>query len=443
MDRRLYPVEIRVGSAPRPYSPQFQTEEQYAEAWKRVLVLSHGKAEVRCLCPGIGDKRLSIHSRSSSDRFHLARFPETGTEHSEDCLYYAVDPTMSGLGSYRRGVVQELDDGATKIKLKVGLQQRPTTAPENADTTPPSKTKAPPSRSRSSQASMTLKGLLHFLWTQAALNTWSPGMEGKRNVGVVHHHVMRVATTTYAGRVRLAQNLIVATPTSSGQQASYNKAKTLDAVGHRRRLVVIAPLAQHQEGMDGASLMPISAFHGIPHLALDEGIWHTLERSFGRELNAWRAGNPVVAIVQTDPPKSSGGTVRAQVVDVALMHVTREWIPVDSGYEALIADQLVATKRRFEKPLRFDAGEDATFPDFWLKDMENPMPLEVWGMATAEYQTRKAEKAAYYDNTYGNDGWWSWNAAIGDPVPEFPSRPSSRPLVPPSKASHQSGGGQQ
>ncbi len=434
MDRRLYPVEIRVGSAPRSYSPQFQTEEQYADAWKRVLLLSHGKAEVRCLCPGTGDKRLSIHSRSSSDRFHLARFPETGTEHSEDCVYYAADPAMSGLGSYRRGVVQELDDGATKIKLKVGLQQRPTAAPESADTTSPGKPKAPPSRSRSSQASMTLKGLLHFLWTQAALNTWSPGMEGKRNVGVVHHHVMRVAANTYAGRIRLAQNLIVATPTSAGQQAGYNKAKTLDAVGHRRRLVVVAPLAQHQEGMDGASLLPISAFHGIPQLTLDEGIWHALERSFGRELDAWRAGNPVVAIVQTDPPKSSGGTVRAQVVDAALMHVTREWIPVDSGYEALIADQLVASKRRFEKPLRFDAGEDATFPDFWLKDMESAMPLEIWGMASAEYQARKAEKAAYYDGTYGKDGWWSWNAAIGDPVPDFPPKAGNRPLAAPGMA---------
>ncbi|MGE8657009.1 MAG: DUF1173 family protein [Achromobacter sp.] len=443
MDRRLYPVEFTVGGQVRPYSPQFQTEEQYAEAWKRVLLLSHGKAEVRCLCPGVGDKRLSIHSRSRSDRFHLARFPETGAEHSEDCVYYGVDAAMSGLGSYRRGVVQELDDGATKIKLKVGLQQRAATAPEAPDTTLPSNAKSPASRSRSSQASMSLKGLLHFLWTQAGLNAWSPGMEGKRNMGVVHHHVMRVAMTTYAGRVRLAQNLIAATPTSSGQQASYNRAKSLDAVSHRRRLVVIAPLAQHQEGMEGASTVPISGFHGIPYLALEEGIWHALERSFSRELDAWRAGNPVVAIAQTDPPRSSGGTVRAQVVDAALMHVTREWIPVDSGYEALIADQLVASKRRFEKPLRFDSGEDATFPDFWLKDMESPVPLEVWGMATAEYQARKAEKAAYYDNTYGNEGWWSWNAAIGDPVPEFPSRPSSRPLVLPGKASHQSEGGQQ
>lgn len=119
--------------------------------------------------------------------------------------------------------------------------------------------------------------------------------------------------TTYAGRVRLAQNLIVATSASSGQQATYNKAKSLDAVSERRRLVVVAPLAQHQEGMDGASTLPISAFHGIPYLAMGEGIWHSLEKSYSRELDAWRAGNPVVAIVQTDPPRSSGGHVRAQV----------------------------------------------------------------------------------------------------------------------------------
>lgn len=39
------------------------------------------------------EKRLSIHSRANSDRFHLARFPETGAEHSEDCVYYGSIPT--------------------------------------------------------------------------------------------------------------------------------------------------------------------------------------------------------------------------------------------------------------------------------------------------------------------------------------------------------------
>lgn len=420
MDRKLYPVEVTLGSNKRPYSPEFQTQDEFKDGWKRVLLMAHGKADVRCTCPGDGEKRLSIHSRANSDRFHLARFPETGAEHSEDCVYYGVDPSMSGLGSYRRGVVQELDDGAVKIKLKVGLQQRAAVAPQDSENAGPAETKVATPRPRSGQASMTLLGLLHFLWTQASINTWAPGMEGKRNLGVVHHHLMRVAMATYAGRVRLSQNLVISTPSGSGQQAGQNKAKSLDAITQRRRLVVVAPLAQHQEGMDGSNVLPIAGFHGIPHLMLDDGIWASMERRFLRELDAWRAGNPVVAVAQTDPPKSSAGSMRAQVVDISLMQITRDWIPVDSGYEALIAEKLVAEKRRFEKPLRFDAGEDAVFPDFWLRDRPVPLPLEVWGLSTPDYQARKKEKAAHYDETYGAGGWWSWNAAVGDLVPELP-----------------------
>lgn len=426
MDRKLYTVEVTLAGMTRPYSSEFQTADQFKDGWKRVLLMAHGKADVRCTCPGSGERRLSIHSRSNSDRFHLARFPETGSEHSEDCVYYGVDPSMSGLGSYRRGVVQELDDGAVKIKLKVGLQQRATAAPEEGDAS----SSAPPSmsatRPRSGQASMTLLGLLHFLWTQAGLHTWSPGMEGKRNLGVVHYHLMLSAMSTYAGRVRLAQNLLIATPTAAGQQAGHNKAKALEAVTQRRRLVVIAPLAQHQEGMDGSSALPIAGFHGIPHLGLDDGIWASIERRFVRELDAWRAGNSIIAVAQTDPPKSSAGNVRARVVEISLMQITRDWIPVDSGFEALIAEKLVAEKRRFEKPLRFDAGEDAVFPDFWLRDVSIPIPLEVWGMSSTDYQARMREKTAHYDEAYGTGTWWAWNAAIGDPVPDLP-QPEFRP----------------
>lgn len=420
MDKILYPVEILLGEQSRVYSPEFQTQEQHAAAWKRVLLMSHGKAEVRCCCLGPGTKRLSIHSRANSDRFHLARFPETGSEHSEDCLFYGVDPSMSGLGSYRRGVVQELDDGAVKIKLKVGLQQRAALAPEESDGSAKPETKVPTSRPRSGQASMTLLGLLHFLWTQAGMNTWAPGMEGKRNLGVVHHHLLHVAAMTYAGRVRLSQNLVIATSSGSGQQAGYNKAKCLEAITQRRRLVAVAPLAQHQEGLDGSQTLPIAGFHGLPFMNMDDDVWASLERSFGREIAAWRAGSPIIAVAQTDPPTSSGGSMRARVINIALMQITRNWIPVDSGYEALIAEKLVAEKRKFEKPLRFDAGDEAVFPDFWLRDLSVQTPMEVWGMTSSDYQARKSEKATHYDETYGAGRWWSWNAAVGDPVPDLP-----------------------
>lgn len=419
MDRILYPIEVNLGDKFQVYSPEFQTQEQYAAAWKRVLLMSHGKADVRCCCLGSGNKRLSIHSRANSDRFHLARFPETGPEHSEDCVYYGVDPGMSGLGAYRRGVVQELDDGNTKIKLKVGLQQRPTAAPEEGDASATADKKIPATRSRAGQASMTLLGLLHYLWTDAGLNVWSPSMQGKRNIGVLHYHLLRAASSTYAGKIRLSSNLLIATSAPEGQQATLNRAKATEAMNRRRRLVVIAPLAQYQSGMEESGRLPITGFHGIPHLSVSAENWEVVQRRFMAETNGWMAGDMVVAIAQTDVPRPGVGVMQAQVVDLALMAVTPQWIPVDSGYEAAVVAALVAAERRFEKPLRFDAGTEQVFPDFWLRDRSEIVPMEVWGLTDPDYAARKAQKIAHYDEKYGPGKWWQWDAAAGASMPPF------------------------
>lgn len=417
-ESKLFPVEISLEGQTKTYSPAFQSEEQYAFSWKKVLLMGHGKAIVRCLCSGSGEKRLSIHSRSNSDRFHLARFPNSGTEHDESCIFFGVDPNGSGLGAYKKGVVEELDDGNTKIKLKLGLQQRMTAAPEESGQSPA--TAKPAARVTTTQSSMTLLGLLHFLWTQAAMNTWAPAMAGKRNLGVVHFHLMKVAMTTYAGRVKLSQNLLIGTPSADGQQARLNQAKAISANNERRRLIVVAPLSRYREGLDQASTLPISGFYGIPHLVMTEALWESTQRRFGPSMNAWVSGDPVLAIAQTTPPKSQGSGAQAEVIDLALMWVTKDWIPVDSGFEALLAEKLVTESRRFEKPLRFDSSEQV-FPDFWLKDRGAPIPMEVWGMATADYQARKKEKIDHYDSTYGIGNWWSWNGAAGDLIPDLPS----------------------
>ncbi|MFY3590569.1 MULTISPECIES: DUF1173 family protein [Achromobacter] len=420
MDRTLYPVEIALGEKTQIYSPEFQSLEEHVAAWKRVLLLSHGKADVRCCCLGPGHKRLSIHSRANSDRFHLARFPETGPDHSEDCIYYGVDPEMSGLGGYRRGVVQELDDGNTKIKLKVGLQQRPTAAPEEENAAAGTDKKMATARARSGQASMTLLGLLHYLWTEAGFNAWAPSMNGKRSVGLVHYHLLRVASSTFAGRVRLSSNLVIAATAADGQQAGLNKAKSTEAMNRRRRLVAVAPLAQYQPGMESAGRLPIMGFHGIPHLTLSAEDWEVLQRRFMAEINGWMSGDMVIAIAQTDVPTPAAGSMKARVVDLALMTVTPQWIPVDSGYEAAVVAALVAAERRFEKPLRFDAGTEQVFPDFWLRDRSEVVPMEVWGLTDPDYAARKEQKIAHYDEKYGPGKWWQWDAAAGAPIPPFP-----------------------
>lgn len=88
-----------------------------------------------------------------------------------------------------------------------------------------------------------------------------------------------------------------------------------------------------------------------------------------------------------------------------LILTTPQWFPVDSGYEAATAASLVAEGRQFNKPLRFDSGQDQVFPDFSLLDAGDPLPMEVWWMADADYVERKTANIAHYDEKYGAGNW--------------------------------------
>lgn len=413
----LFPVSFQLGDSTRIYSPDEQSQPANTVTWKRVLLNGHGKAIVRCCCKRDDTpRRLSIRYRADNDSFFLARFPETGHQHDPDCGYYSPDPSASGLGSYRRGVVEELADGKFKIKLKVGLQRRPVTDTTSEPSTTESNTKAP------GKAAMTLLGLLHFLWTVAGLERWSPAMVGKRNLGRVSYFLLQAAGEVKAGRLRLADSLLVATASANDKLVDWNAKCTRAAAQKDRRLIVIAPLARYREDYETApDRPPIMGFNGFPYLFLDSDLWLKTKARFDYAFTAWRSGQRVIAILQCDvPAEQQGDRYASEVHDIALMVVTQEWIPVDSSYEQQVCAALVEQGRRFSKPLIFDS-EEATFPDFWLQDVGADFPMEVWGLNTPEYLARKHEKSEFYTETYGPEGWWSWDAAASEPMPTLPA----------------------
>lgn len=426
---QLFPVVIDLNGRVTTYSSEFQTDPSRTEQWKRVLLLAHGKAVVSCNCPGQGEKRLSVRHRSDRDAFFLARFPETGHQHHDECTYYAPDPMASGLSGYQRGVVEDLEDGGVRIRLKVGLQRREA----NDDAVERNVGPRAPGVKRPGKPAMTLLGLLHLMWTTAGFNRWSPRMAGKRDLWRLHKYLGAAGTRIQAGRTRVSQALLLAT-TGNGEQATRNAKRVEDAMKAKRRLIAIAPLAKYKENYEEQSFaageqcdqpqenitrqLPIMGFFGFPIITIESAYWVDTLNRFSNELIAWRQGERLMVIMQTDvPTKSKDGRKCAQVTDIALMRVTSDWIPVESSYEAQLSDTLVAAGRHFEKPLKFDA-EDKVFPDFWLKDVEQvKYPMEVWGMSTPDYEVRKHEKIAHYETEYGPQNWWSWNAASGDPIP--------------------------
>lgn len=415
----VFPVTITLGGQSTRYTAEFQTEAEFGARWKRVLESAHGKATVICGCSGKGKKQLAVRHYDENDSFGLARFPMSGAEHAKGCRFNAPNPSMSGQCAYEVGVLEERADGTMKVRLGIGLKKR-----DAADQAPAQESVPRPTSTTRVQPAMKLLGLLHLLWSEADLNVWWPAMAKKRNVSRIHWLLHCAAKQIYAGKQELDRVLLLAASSEGSADEKRNAEKVRAALKEKSRLLVIAPLASYTNERETtiASRLPIAGFFGIPPMFMSEATWLSVERRFPNAVSGWRNGQRVIAIAQIDPRPGNKGTV-SNVVDVALMGVTPEWIPVDSSYERVIAEKLVKEGRGFNKPLRYEAGEDAVLPDFILLDTPTEAPLEVFGRADEAYVARMEEKIAYYREHFGVDGWWSWNAAAdpaGNHIPAFP-----------------------
>ncbi|MBC7027416.1 DUF1173 domain-containing protein, partial [Salmonella enterica subsp. enterica serovar Enteritidis] len=76
----------------------------------------------------------------------------------------------------------------------------------------------------------------------------------------------------------------------------------------------------------------------------------------------------------------------------------------------------------------FDPIISEVFPDFYLLDTksDNPIPLEVFGMATPAYLVRKQLKKDHYNREYGPYGWLHWDATTASDTKVLPHFPESR-----------------
>lgn len=408
-----YTVAVRTGDQTKSYSEAFQTETQYAAGWRRVLQAARDHGEVRCMCLGTGDRLLAVRYYETTDSFGLARYPNTGETHQRDCRFYAPNSHKSGLSTYQKGVVDERPDGTVKVSLAIGMTMKAPIPAVDAETELVS------NGLRSSQRSMQLLGLLHFLWDSAGLNVWWPAMRGKRTVRTVTYRLNEAAENILVGPSKLSEVLLTPAYSVSGRDALRNIERVSAAVSNRSRLIVIATMAAYKEE---PRILRVSGFHGIPFLDVTAAMWKSAVRRFPSAVAAWRSGQQVMVIAQCEPNPQSKV---AHVVGLALMQVSSSWVPVESSYELVIADKLVAEERAFLKPLRYDAGQAAVHPDFILLDTKVEAPMEVFGRTDEAYTSRMQEKIDYFNQHFGQKSWWCWNAAEdreGHAIPDFPEK---------------------
>ncbi len=402
---------------------------------------SGGEGVVFCRCqgPGCTDTKLYISHRESTGTYHLGRYPNTGPVHATDCEFWELPRETSGLDGYDISVVQTLNDGTMKVKLRRPLRQN--LQPNEAPATPPPSGQA--ATGRRSQTAMTTRGALDLLWQTADLIHWRPGMVGKRQSGIVHYHLVRAARLIRASRDLIDDVAVFGfkdMPVRDYADMSRRNARVLDArhaqstPKERRLILVIGSIQGIKETVTGYRIQ-VDGF-GSQRISLEVSLklLDGMSRMFpvfarlraGTLFPGERAIGLFHARIE-ERAKDKEGWTRLEADAGAFMAITDSWIPVESSYELTFAQFLVEQQRSFVKPLRYDATSDVLFPDFLLTDCGPPLtPVEVWGRDDANYEARRLVKIEQYKEVYPDAPLYEWDATKDETPPALPPKRSRR-----------------
>lgn len=327
----------------------------------RLLSEARAARSAVCLCR---PARLRLVTRCGlGGRHHVACWPHEGPDHDPGCAFFHLQPDLSGRAAYTSSAIQESAAG-TSIRFHAPLVTR-------------SHRRGQAGESRTLHAgrqrrSVGLLGVLHYLWEASGLNGW-PGSarSGQRSwpavVAALREHL---AVCTINGQP--AADVVYVVPPYH-PQASEQALQRFDMFVERLR----NDAPELRRGLLLAEVKAINpAAHSVRYQlaqqsrsrqlfmsnALDARVRAAFPAAFAEA--GQRVGGRRIGLFYLE--RSRGGY--AVAVDAALMLTNACYIPADSSYEIAMADALQVAGRAFVKPLTYDVGHDAVFPDFVLTD---------------------------------------------------------------------------
>ena len=362
----------------------------------------------RCLCvPGGVEMYVARHSQ-----FVVKRMPDSGSTHHPGCPSYEPEVQQSGLGELVGEAILEREPGRVELRVDfpwtrlIGRGVPRGEAQEVAEVGVP-------------RRRMSLRALMHFLFERAGFNRWSPAMAGKRNQGVLRKYLLEAAEEIMVKGVPLAERLYVPEPFSES-------AKAEAAQRRREKLAVLRP----RDGQTPLALV-IGEFKASEPTTQGRRVWirHMPDAPLLIAGRSWERIERVFAPLFEARDADTGYSVRLVMaalirarreytyeIDAAsLMLASEHWIPVEGVHELPLIDALAAQRRRFLKPLRYDARTAAAFPNALLLDAgPAPVPLHVVS-AFMDPKDRTAKEKTIAANRL--DGWVWWT---DQPMPTFP-----------------------
>jgi hypothetical protein len=363
----------------------------------------------RCLCLVHG---MEMYVARLGDGYIVKRMPDTGSRHAPDCASYEPPPEVSGLGQVLgSAITEDPATGETTLKLdfamsKIAGRSTMPTAGGHSDSVASSGTR------------LSLRGLLHYLWDQAELTRWQPGFAGKRTWGTVRRHLLQAAENKIARGDSLRSRLFIPEVFAVDQREAISGrrmsqwSQAIASPGKPQHLMLmIAEVKEIVPARYGFKAMvkhvPDQAF------ALGEQIYRRLGRRFEPALALWGAADDIHMVMIATFCLAAAGI--PTIVELSLMAVTRQWLPVEDDFEKQLVDKLVGDGRSFIKGLRYNLGTASALVCATLTDCEGSTPLLFVVSAEAEDSGRHLQAGDLSTPA------WLWHP-LSEAIPPLPSR---------------------
>jgi len=264
---------------------------------------------------------------------------------------------------------------------------------------------------------MGLTALLHYLWVEAELVKWVPGMAGKRWWGVVQHALLHAACNKQTKGLDLGTVLMIPDvfKVDRAKEAKAACAKRFDTIATRSETgtslgILIAEYKSHAPTRLGAKF----TFKHLPDTAFfaDADLTRRFARVFEPQLAlADMIEDCHIMAIATFSLAPAGYPV---LHTIGLMLVTDNWIPFEHARDVEMLVRLTAEKRSFTKQMRFNLKPEATIASAVLNDTDLAIALFVAPACAG------ADEIATFTALVEEDGYpfWIWRDEAS--VPDLP-----------------------
>lgn len=370
-------------------------------------------AKERPLCDCIPGAGVPMYIAKVGGSYAVKRMPDTGSSHDPECDSYEPPPELSGLGQLLGGAINEnADDGTTVLKFDFSLTK-------SRGRMPPSSEDGGGDSVSTSGNKLSLRGTLHYLWTEAQFNRWTPAMTNKRNWHVIRKFLIQAAQDKISKGMPVASMLYIPETWSSERKHEIAQRRSAQFMhvaangGPKKLLIAIGEVVDISPSRYGYKVV-LKHAPDCPFM-LNDDLHKKLRKRFCSELELNEAFSSTshLMMIATFGVSASG---IPSVEEMALMCVSENWLPFESVPEKNLLDTLCASGRRFLKGMRYNLSGSRPLAFAVLTDAA-PAPTALYvdtPAASNEYRTLLASLRS-------ESKLLSWIWSVDQSMPELPA----------------------